>query len=113
LGNNEFAWFVSNGICSGSDTVKIIVYDIFIPDVITPNGDSENDYFVIRGIEDLSMVEFTVYNRWGLEVFYSADYQNDWGGTNKSGNELTNDTYFYVLNVNNSRLFKGYLVIKR
>jgi trimeric autotransporter adhesin len=113
LGTNTFIWKVKNDYCESSDTISVIIYDIFIPQVITPNGDNENDYFVIRGVENVGPVEVLIFNRWGIEVYSTDNYQNDWGGTNKNGNLLTNDTYFYVINVANSRIFKGFVVIKK
>ncbi len=113
LGENQFIWRVKNEYCEASDTMKITIYDIFIPEVITPNGDNENDYFVIRGIQNVGPVEVIILNRWGIEVYSSDDYQNDWGGTNKNGTPLTNDTYFYVVNIANERVFKGFVVIKK
>lgn len=113
LGKNTFQWKVKNDYCEASDTVQIEIFDIFIPEVITPNGDNENDYFVIRGIENTGPVDVTIFNRWGIEVYHTDDYQNDWGGTNKNGNLLTNDTYFYAINIADKRIFKGFVVIKK
>lgn len=114
LGKNTFTWTVENRNCIDSDTVNIFVYDIFIPDLITPNGDNDNDYFEISGIENTESVEVTIFNRWGNEVFYSSNYQNSWDGTGKSGELLTNDTYFYVVNIdNNMRVFKGFVMLNK
>lgn len=114
LGENLVLWQVSNGYCIDEDTASIVVYDIFIPEIITPNGDGSNDYFEILGIEDLTNVKLVVYNRWGTEVYENTNYaeDNNWDATNKSGAELTNDTYFYVLTINNSNPIKGFVVIK-
>ncbi len=112
LGKNSFTWTISNELCSSSDSVSIFVYDIFIPEVITPNGDGQNDIFYIKGIEKISPVEVTIMNRWGIEVFYSEDYQNDWDGTNKNGNLLTNDTYFFVISIPGAGVRKGFVILK-
>ncbi len=113
IGENVFTWTVTNDLCESVDSVKITVYDIFIPQVITPNGDGDNDIFYIKGIDDLENIELTIMNRWGGEVYYSPDYENDWDGTNKNGEELTNDTYFYVLRITDTRIVKSYVIIKR
>jgi gliding motility-associated-like protein len=115
LGENQLLWEVTNGSCTDTANLRINVFDILIPDVITPNNDGENDTFIILGIEDVDNVELTILNRWGIEVYQSNSYSNDdpWDGTNKAGVELANDTYFYVANINNSRLIKGFVVIKR
>ena len=42
-----------------------------------------------------------VYNRWGNEVFSSADYNNNWNGTSgSSGNALPAGSYFYQIDQN-------------
>jgi gliding motility-associated-like protein len=117
IGENLFTWNVFNSAdnrCSSNDTMIIAVYDIFIPEVITPNSGTENQTFFISGIDELNNVELTIFNRWGLEVYHSASYEdeNNWNGTNENGQELTNDTYFYILDVV-SRTIKGFVVIKR
>lgn len=77
------------GICQKSDTVVIQVFDafcgspnIFVPNAFTPNGDGENDLVLVRGggITDL---KFSIYNRWGEEVFYTEDQSVGWDGTYK------------------------------
>jgi gliding motility-associated-like protein len=115
LGENVFQWTTSNrGKCTDKDTVSVFVYDIFIPELLTPNGDGDNDVFEIKGISNLKNAELTVFNRWGGKVHYSEHYENNWTGTNKSGQNLTNDTYFYVLNINNGqRVFKGFVILSR
>jgi len=54
-----------------------------------------------------------VINRWGNEVLRKTNYQNDWDGTDMNGNELPDDTYFYILYIDNKLTYKGYIVLKR
>ncbi|MBN1117716.1 MAG: gliding motility-associated C-terminal domain-containing protein [Bacteroidales bacterium] len=111
-----FLWTVNSTImesCSGSDTIEITIYDIITPQIITPNEDGDNDVLYIKGIENLSPVEIVIFNRWGIEVYYSSDYQNDWDGTNKNSDFLANDTYFYILTLPAGEQLKDYLIIKR
>jgi gliding motility-associated-like protein len=113
IGENNFSWKVSNGICENSDEITITVNDLFVPSVITPNGDLKNDYFVIRGIENIDPVELIIYNRWGAEVYSNKNYQNDWHGNNNNGNGLSEDTYFYILIPDHGKNIKGFVVILR
>ena len=71
--------------------------ELTFPNVITPNGDGQNDAFVVKGIEDFPGSNLKVYNRWGKKVFESDNYGIDgyWDG----GNEATG-VYYYVLMVN-------------
>jgi gliding motility-associated-like protein len=114
VGENIFVWIVSNGVCSVSaDTVMIMVNDLILPTLITPNMDGRNDYFVIKGIETLGLTGLNVFNRWGAIVFSSDIYKNDWDGNDQSGNQLPDDTYFYIIKPEKLNPIKGYIVIRR
>ncbi|WP_268035365.1 gliding motility-associated C-terminal domain-containing protein, partial [Algoriphagus sp. PAP.12] len=66
-----------------------------IPNVFTPNGDGRNDTWVLRGLQEFfSRNEILIVNRWGVEVYQSDDYQNDWNGDN-----LVGGTYYYQVNL--------------
>jgi gliding motility-associated-like protein len=110
-GINKFLWKVLNGNCEDTAEVKITVLDVFVPSVITPNGDGKNDYFKIS--EFTGKVELIIINRWGIEEYFSSNYLNDWDGRNKKGTMLPDDTYFYILKFENGRIVKGSVLIKR
>ena len=108
---NILIWTVVNGPCRDSDLVKITVHGIKIPDAFSPNGDGYNDYFVITGIEDYQS-EISVFNRWGNEIFHAINYQNNWDGKTNDGKILPNDTYFYILKIDNEN-YHGSITINR
>src|ERR1035437_2022518 len=110
-GENKFLWKVMKGNCEDTADVKITVHDLFVPSVITPNGDGKNDYFKIS--EFTGDVELIIVNRWGNEEYTNANYLNDWDGRNNKGVELPADTYFYVLKFENGKIKKGSVLIKR
>jgi gliding motility-associated-like protein len=110
-GENLFLWKVRNGNCEADAEVKITVYDLFVPTVITPDGDGKNDYFKIS--ENIGKVELIIFNRWGNEEYSNSDYKNDWDGRNNKGAELPYDTYFYILKLENGKIKKGSVLIKR
>lgn len=67
----------------------------FIPTAFTPNGDGRNDFLNILHIIDVDVKQFTVYNRFGNEVFRD---NNLWGWDGKyQGHEAEIGTYFYYL----------------
>lgn len=68
-----------------------------VPNVITMNADNINDEFIIRNIDNYDRVRLQIFNRWGNLVFESEDYQNDWKGLDKSGKELLEGVYTYVV----------------
>jgi flagellar hook assembly protein FlgD len=41
------------------------------------------------------------------------NYANNWDGRDDKGNPLPEDTYYYILQPENIKPIKGYLVIKR
>ncbi len=77
--------------CKDSISKEILIIDIVIPNVFTPNGDGINDYFVIDGLENVPNSHLVVFNRWGKKVYESHNYQNNWGGEG-----LSDGVYFYV-----------------
>ncbi len=111
VGKNIFLWKVMNGSCEDTAEVKITVSELFVPSVITPNGDGKNDYFKISGFT--GKIELIIINRWGNEEYTSDNYLNDWEGRNNKGKELPNDTYFYILKLEKNIIKKGSVLIKR
>ena len=66
-GDNLLVWYVTNGACPVvSDSVRIKAGEIVIPTLITPNGDSKNEYFVIQGLESLGQTELVIFDRRGF-----------------------------------------------
>jgi gliding motility-associated-like protein len=113
-GVNVLSWKVTNGICpADSDKVSITVGDIIIPTLITPNGDTKNEYFVILGLETLGKVEIVIFDRRGSQVYKNTEYDNKWNGIDYNENPLPNDTYFYHVNTSTGRSLSGYIVVRR
>jgi len=111
IGENIFLWKVRTGNCEDTAEVKITVYDIFVPSVITPDGDGKNDYFKIS--EFSGKIELIIFNRWGNEEYTNGNYLNDWDGRNNKGRGLPTDTYFYILKFENGKIKKGSVLVKR
>jgi gliding motility-associated-like protein len=98
LDKNSFKWTITNGLCLiSSDTVNIIVHDLIIPTLITPNKDGKNEYFTIKGVETLGKTELVIFNRWGARVYMNSNYNNKWDGVDDNEVPLPDDTYFFVL----------------
>ncbi len=71
-----------------------------IPNVFTPNGDGDNDYFELSGSNDpcYDVMEIQIFNRWGKKVFESDDSLFKWNGLNKNdGGECAEGTYFVLI----------------
>ena len=72
--------------------IKALLADLIIPNVFTPNNDSQNDVFKIAtpGIVTFKAV---IFNRWGKKEFEWTDPNNGWDG--KGAPE---GVYYYVIN---------------
>jgi len=73
--------------------------NIFIPNAFTPNNDGLNDVFKISNITFEKLVSFTVFNKFGHEVFSTIDPTNGWDGTYKNGKEAENGVYYYLIKI--------------
>ncbi|MBL7964818.1 MAG: gliding motility-associated C-terminal domain-containing protein, partial [Flavobacteriales bacterium] len=87
--------------------------NVDVPNVITPNGDGQNDFFTL--ISDAFLgpcTEMSIFNRWGNSVFVSQGNNITWDGRNFTGEPCTPGTYFYVVSVNGLE-FKGSVTLVR
>jgi gliding motility-associated-like protein len=78
---------------------------------VTPNGDGENDVWTIDNIDEFPANHVVIFNRWGLKVFETNGYNNTtkaWPLKGESSN-LVASTYFYVLNLGNGTVLKGWI----
>ncbi|QTN38045.1 gliding motility-associated C-terminal domain-containing protein [Cryomorphaceae bacterium] len=80
---------------------------IQVPNVFSPNGDGNNDVFIIQGLAG-RLNTFRVYNRWGTKVYDRINYLNDW-----SPRDLSEGTYYYVLSVEGLKDLTGFLTLVR
>ena len=87
-----------------------------VRNIITPNGDGANDYFVISCAPN-DENELFVYDRWGNLVFSQKNYDNLWDGIDLDGVALPENSYLWVINVvgsaNQITSYKGTLTIIR
>ena len=113
-GRNELLWIVSNNYCP-ADTGKLLITvgEPVVPTMITPNGDSKNEYFIIPGLESLGRTELKIFDRKGTMLFRSDDYDNLWNGVDYNESPLPGDTYFYSLTTAGGRSWSGFVIIRR
>ena len=82
---------------------------VYEPNVFTPNGDGENDEFIIQIPEKVqSCAELTIYNRWGQVQYFSVGNDLKWDGRNNVGIPVPTGTYFYTLIIKD-KTFSGIL----
>jgi gliding motility-associated-like protein len=85
--------------------------ELIIPNVISPNADDVNDFFEIENLSENT--ELIILNRWGNVVFSSDNYQNNWEGTDNSGNELADGVYTYKIKTQANYVFHGFIHLVR
>lgn len=84
--------------CIADDVVHVEVttnYNIYIPNIFTPNEDGLNDVFIVYGT-GLTKFEMIIFDRWGEKLFVSKDQLTGWDGTYK-GKLSKNDVYPYLI----------------
>lgn len=79
--------------CVGSDTliVHAVNCDDGLPNIITPNGDGINDFFLIDDAYSQLGNTIIIINRWGNRMFEASPYLNDWDGQG-----VSDGVYFYI-----------------
>jgi gliding motility-associated-like protein len=91
---------------SWSNEIELtFTHELFIPNVLTVNGDGKNETFEIRNIELYPQNELTILNRYGKEVFRQQQYLGGWWPLN-----LSPGVYYYrLLTHRDKRTYQGWL----
>jgi gliding motility-associated-like protein len=119
-GQDSMLYTICNSICVNvCDTgyVSILVQpkpDFAIPQGVSPNNDGYNDYWIISGLQAYPDNKVSILNRWGDVVFEASPYQNNWEGKSNTGltigsGLLPRGTYYYVLDLGDGQIFKGFV----
>jgi gliding motility-associated-like protein len=79
---------------------QIMIYvlkPIIIPNTFTPNGDGINDVWTIKELSNYPGAQVTIFNRYGIRLYYSRGYTKPWDGT-YNGKPVPFGTYYYIVN---------------
>jgi len=82
------------------------VGEMFVPNIITPNGDDKNEQFMPRF--SCQPATLRIFTRWGNKVYETDNYRNDW----RAG-DLADGVYYYQLRDTEGRAAKGWLEVRR
>jgi gliding motility-associated-like protein len=93
----------NEGQCQKSKEEEINIADVYVPNIITPNGDEKNDVFQV--VTD-ARVDLKILNRWGKILYKDPDYQNNW-----NGEDVPTGTYFYEIQLEDNASCKGWLQV--
>ncbi|RXR23346.1 T9SS type B sorting domain-containing protein [Flavobacterium stagni] len=85
-----------------------------IPNYFTPNLDGVHDHWQIKGIQSSAskVKEFLIFDRYGKVIFAVDPLKSGWDGT-INNRPAPADDYWYVLQMNDGRVFKGHFSLKR
>lgn len=110
LGTVQDDWILDDGV---------VIYNL-----VTPDGDGKNDYFIIDNIQKYPNNRVEIYNRWGVKVFETTQYDPNGDGSSNvfagysdgkvtidKNKKLPSGTYYYILtyeykDANGSRMIK-------
>ncbi|RZK13573.1 MAG: gliding motility-associated C-terminal domain-containing protein, partial [Pedobacter sp.] len=81
-----------------------------VNNILTPNGDGKNDFFLVKGLEKYPSNKLTIFDRGGRTLYLKTNYQNDWDGY-LNGRALMEDTYYYILDLGVDGTIKGFISI--
>lgn len=127
-GKVSFAYTLCSAACPDLCDAAMVTITItdrscnFIPNLISPNGDDQNDYLIIPCLDtgDYPGNSLVIYNQWGDKVFEASPYSNDpgsaWHGTlnGEPGKDLPDGVYFYLFTPGpNDAVLKGFVEIFR
>lgn len=117
-----FTVTIQEGVCvkTAKVTVRILEFVcgdiyVFVPTAFTPGQDGTNDKVFVRG-QNISEIQFKIFDRWGELVFETTDQSIGWDGTFKS-KLLDPDVYVYYLKATcvdgQENLIKGNITLLR
>ncbi|MEP6793130.1 MAG: T9SS type B sorting domain-containing protein, partial [Saprospiraceae bacterium] len=114
----------TNG-CIGRANMQLDIekeFHVYIPNVFTPNGDTQNDMFTVYANKEVrEVVRLEIFDRWGNCVFINQSFPPNepsygWNGSFK-GNKMNPDVFAYWTLVRYSNgeehYFKGDVTLLR
>lgn len=96
--------------CAATKSIEVFRTNCFIPNVITPNNDQENERFDLTGFD---VAKLEIYNRWGTKVYEKNNYIDEWHGQSTNGGNLPDSTYYYVIKLDTEEIKTGWIFLSR
>ena len=111
--------------CVATDEVRIALsgnIPIWIPNAFSPDGNGINDKLqIVIGVDVEKVEEVTIFNRWGVKVYYDNSISNNelsglWDGTYR-GRDMTSDVYVItvigrLMNAERVKIVKDILLVR-
>lgn len=94
--------------CPVQASAPLVVTEVKVPNIFTPNADGRNDTFKLPGLPS-GAASLQVFNRWGTRVYANDQYANEWTGAH-----LPAGIYYYLVKVTGCvTTFKGWVELVR
>jgi gliding motility-associated-like protein len=99
---------------NGCGTVSKTIAVTGVPKFFTPNGDGQNDYWNVKGVNANFNANSTIYiyDRYGKLLKQITASSQGWDGT-FTGQPLPSDDYWYAIKLDDGREAKGHFSLKR
>ncbi|TYA74324.1 T9SS type B sorting domain-containing protein [Seonamhaeicola marinus] len=101
--------YVKERYCN--EVVRRDYIHFYIPKYFTPNGDNENDTFILKGIELYSSSSVEIFDRYGKLLKSSKNSLFEWDGTHENKMVPPND-YWYIIVLEGKKI-TGHFTLKR
>lgn len=100
--------------CTVSDNIKVIILEnIDVPNVFSPNGDGVHDVWQIPGLSSYPGCSVLVFNRNGQVIYRSSGYDKPWDGL-YNGTPVPVGAYYFIIDPKNGvNQFSGSVTIIR
>ncbi len=75
-------------------------FNVYVPNAFTPDNDNVNDVFkpVVVGADLLESYEWSIFDRWGIEIFKANDHEAVWLGDFRGGDHyVQDDAYVWMV----------------
>ncbi|MBA3827811.1 MAG: gliding motility-associated C-terminal domain-containing protein [Taibaiella sp.] len=100
LQNGRYMIWVNDANNCYDSVITNVVYDDcckpYVPSAFTPNGDGLNDLFRVRFKGDMTLLDLSVYNRFGTRVYHTVYIDQGWDGK-WNGVDQEIGSYFYLI----------------
>ena len=87
---------------SGCDSIRTLHLQgsiVYVPNVFSPNNDQINDVFEVTSYpeEEMDLVSFTIFDRWGNLVHHSTTGPVQWDGKGNNGTLFNPGVFTYLM----------------
>lgn len=108
--SGEYNVFVKNiSTCEFNEkNVLVLMY----PHFFTPNNDGMNDIWYIKNSEKENRFQVSIFDRYGKFIKQLNSNDAVWDGT-LNNQKLPADDYWFIVNRENNKTFKGHFTLKR